>query len=362
MDFFELLKLSIGSIQQSSMLQSESDWAALHETAKRQALIGVIFSGIKKLPENMRPSKQLLLQWFMEAERIRKLNEKYNATAVNVTTMFDQAGIDNCILKGQGNALMYDDPFVRIPGDIDIWINPSKVVVSDGKLLVGDRQLPVEKISYRHIEVGRFEGIELEVHLRPSFMNNLIVNSRLQRWFDEQAESQFRHSVEVEGSDGYIHVPTVEFNLVYQLCHITNHFFYEGIGLRQFVDYYYLLKKARQTGADKDRVLHLIKVLGLLRMARAVMYVEQHLLGLDDCSLLVPAEARRGEFLVNEIMLSGNFGQYDERVKVFSRRTAFGRNIERLRRDFRLMWLFPSESLWEPVFRLYHYLWRVKNG
>ena len=32
---------------------------------------------------------------------------------------------------------------------------------------------------------------------------------------------------------------TASFNVIYQLCHLYHHFFDEGIGLRQIIDYYY---------------------------------------------------------------------------------------------------------------------------
>ena len=36
-------------------------------------------------------------------------------------------------------------------------------------------------------------------------------------------------------------IPTVEFNIIFQLTHIYSHLMNEGIGLRQLVDYYYVL-------------------------------------------------------------------------------------------------------------------------
>ena len=231
--------------------------------AKKQALMGLLYYGITKLPEDKRPPKILLLNWYAGSEIIRKTNEKVNAVAAEVTEMFEQAGIENCILKGQGNASMYENPFVRTPGDIDIWINPSKAVVDYGALIVGEKRLTVKKNSYRHIEIGHFHDVEVEIHLRPSFMNNLIHNHRLQKWFDEQAEQQFCHAIELPGGAGKINMPTIDFNLVYQLCHIANHFFYEGIGLRQFVDYYYLLKESDHV--DKDQIKRLLKEFGPCR-------------------------------------------------------------------------------------------------
>ena len=359
--FFELLRYSIGSQHEVMDAPSEEDWEGIHQIAKKQALIGLLYTGIKKLPKEKMPPKKLLLRWYMESEQIRKYNENYNAVAVYVREMFETVGIDNCILKGQGNALMYENLFSRIPGDIDIWINPTKAVVEGGKLVVGDHLLRVDKVTYRHIEIEKIKGVPVEVHVRPSFMNNLIHNARLQKWFEEQAPQQFSHSVDLPGEVGVIHTPTIAFNVIYQLCHITNHFFYEGIGLRQFVDYYYVLQEAKSV-IDVFEIRKLLQKFGLFQMAGAVMYVEKELLGIAENCLIVPVDVIRGKFMLNEIMLSGNFGHYDRRVGNFSRRKALGRNLERLHRDFRLMWLFPSECIWEPVFRLYHYWWRVMHS
>ena len=361
MDFFEILRYSIGAQHEVSGTLSEEEWEHIHEIAKKQALIGLLYTGIKKMPNEMRPPKKVLLRWYMESEQIRKYNEQHYVVAAYVRDLFETAGIENCILKGQGNALMYEDPFSRIPGDIDIWINPEKAVVEDGELVVGDHLLHVDKVSYRHIEIENIKGVSVEVHVRPSFMNNLIHNARLQKWFEEQMPQQFSHSVDLPGGIGAINTPTIAFNVIYQLCHITNHFFYEGIGLRQFVDYYYVLREAKGI-IDVCEIRKLLQRFGLSQMAGAVMYVERELLGITEDCLIVPVDVKRGKFILNEIMLSGNFGHYDNRVGNFRRQTAFGRNLERLNRDLRLMWIFPSECIWEPVFRFYHYLWRVNHS
>lgn len=359
--FFELLRYSIGSQHEVMDAPSEEEWERVHEIAKKQALIGLLYTGIKKMPNEMRPPKKVLLRWYMESEQIRKYNERHNAGVVYVRELFETAGIENCILKGQGNALMYEDPFSRIPGDIDIWIDPEKAVVEKGKMVVGNDLLYVDKVSYRHIEIEKIKGFPVEVHVRPSFMNNLIHNARLQKWFEKQMLQQFSHSVDLPGESGAINMPTIAFNVIYQLCHITNHFFYEGIGLRQFVDYYYVLREAKGI-IDISETRKLLQRFGLFQMAGAVMYVEKELLGITEDCLIVPVDVKRGKFMLNEIMQSGNFGHYDKRVGNEHRRKALGRNWERLHRDFRLMWLFPSECIWEPVFRLYHYWWRVMHS
>lgn len=360
MDFFELLRFSIGAVDGVSVT-TDIDWEAMYEMAKKQSLMGVIYQGITKLPKKHRPEKRLLLKWYAQSEKLKAKNGVVNSVAERISTMFSEAGIESCILKGQGNNVLYADPFARNPGDVDIWVNPQKLVFEDGFLLLGEKRMKVGKKSYHHVDAGSMEGISIEVHYRPCYMHNMVHNHRIQKWFAENAEKQFAHKVELPEGAGQIAIPTIEFNLIYQLCHISNHFFQEGIGLRQFVDYYYVLKNVPM-GTDLAVVVKWLKRFGLHKMASAVMYIEQEVLGLRKEKLIVEPNEKYGKFLLNEIVVAGNFGQYDERLGDFHRKTMLGHNVARLERDLRLIWLFPSECLWEPVFRLYHYCWRKKNS
>jgi hypothetical protein len=72
--------------------------------------------------------------------------------------------------------------------------------------------------------------------------------------------------------------------------------------------------------------------------------------------LLVPPDERRGAFLMNEILYGGNFGQFDPLS--IQARTPWRKNMLRLKRDWRLLTIFPSECLWEPIFRWWHFFWR----
>jgi len=38
-----------------------------------------------------------------------------------------------------------------------------------------------------------------------------------------------------------------------------------------------------------------------------------------------------------------------------------GHNLQRVYRDIRLVKYFPAEAMSEPLFRTWHFFWRVKN-
>lgn len=56
---------------------------------------------------------------------LEKANIRLNDAAIQVSEWFRKKGFRTCILKGQGNALMYPNPYSRTPDDIDIsFISP----------------------------------------------------------------------------------------------------------------------------------------------------------------------------------------------------------------------------------------------
>ena len=199
--------------------------------------MGVLFDGIKKLPaEHVGMEKELLLQWMAESQMLEKANVRLNDTAIQVSEWFRKKGFRTCILKGQGNALMYPNPYSRTPGDIDIWVEGG-----DKRVISFVRSIsPHEKACYHHIEFPSYKGMEVEVHYRPSFLLCFWHNRKLQKYYERVKEELFSHQVML-GEQGEIAIPTVEFNLIFQLTHIYAHLMNEGIGLKQLLDYYYVL-------------------------------------------------------------------------------------------------------------------------
>ena len=397
--------------------------------------MGVLFDGIKKLPaEHVGMEKELLLQWMAESQMLEKANVRLNDTAIQVSEWFRKKGFRTCILKGQGNALMYPNPYSRTPGDIDIWVEDG-----DKRVISFVRSIsPHEKACYHHIEFPSYKGMEVEVHYRPSFLLCFWHNRKLQKYYERVKEEQFSHQVML-GEQGEIAIPTVEFNLIFQLTHIFSHLMNEGIGLRQLVDYYFVicdfykvyqnssnpsvsLSKGSSTfspspsssgsgdvtapswcseplrskdggpskvspncaGWDRrdaigdmtsatatalssfaanssaaiDRVQKELKELGLWKFAGGIMYIVQEVFGMPASRLIVPPNEKYGKFVLNEVLEAGNFGRHDARNRFG--RSQLGHNLQRVYRDIRLVRYFPAEALCEPLFRTWHFFWRLK--
>ena len=201
-------------------------------------------------------------------------------------------------------------------------------------------------------------GIAVELHPTPAILNNSLYNHRLQKWLKRNVDLQCSNVVELPDDAGEIAVPTCAFNVVYQLLHLYHHYFYEGVGLRQIVDYYYVVINDEAL-MIRDTLQEELKHLGLWKFAGAVMYVLHEALGLPEEKMIAPMDVKRGKLLLEEILQGGNFGKYDKRNDFGN--SSIGHNLQRLCRDLRLVRFYPAEALSEPIFRVWHFFWRLKH-
>ena len=353
--FFDFLRFCIDSESEISASLKDADLKELYVIARKQCLVGVLFDGIKKLPaEHVGMEKELLLQWMAESQMLEKTNVRLNDAAIQVSEWFQKKGFRTCILKGQGNALMYPNPYSRTPGDIDIWVEGG-----DNRVISFVRSIsPHEKACYHHIEFPSYKGVEVEVHYRPSFLLCFWHNRKLQKYYEKVQEEQFSHRVML-GEQGEIAIPTEEFNLIFQLTHIFTHLMNEGIGLRQLLDYYFVLSLLSVNYEMLTSLQKELKELGLWKFAGAIMYIMQEVFGMPASRLIVPPNEKYGKIVLNEVLEAGNFGKHDERNRFG--KSQLGHNLQRVYRDMRLVTYFPAEALSEPIFRVWHFFWRMKN-
>ena len=234
--FFDFLRFCIGSAREIPDSLTEVDWKELYCIAQKQALLGVLFYGIQRLPKELAPEQKLLMQWMVMAEQIRKQNIRLFLDSVKVCKNFENKGFANCILKGQGNALLYPDPYMRTPGDIDIYLSGGRRKI----MKYVDQVCPNQVMRYHHVDFPVMKTA-IEVHFTPSYMFCPIHNRRMQKWFEEVMGEQCNHLGSLPDGYGEIHVPQVSFNVIYILSHLYRHIFTEGIGLRQLLDYYFVI-------------------------------------------------------------------------------------------------------------------------
>ena len=346
------------------MVVTNLDWRQLYTFASNQAIIGICLDGIERLgneySEELKKNpikRDLLMTWMGKAQQIRRQNMKVNVVAGKLFSMLREDGMRCCVLKGQGNVLMYPNPYSRTPGDIDVWIDASRERIMEyaqKKFELGD------DIRLQHLETS-LDGVPVELHFFPCSMNNPIYHARLQKWFRRNADLQCSHIVGLPDGAGDIAIPTSAFNVVYQLCHLYHHFFDEGIGMRQIIDYYYVVSMLNVncemlTWLPKD-----LKHLGLWKFAGAVMYVLHEALGLPEEKMIAPMDEKRGKLLLTEILNGGNFGQHFTKYGGFTHQSMGKKYFLKIWRNMHFVRFYSAEALCEPIFRTWHFFWRLKH-
>ena len=433
-DIFAILQFCLGYKENISNVVARMDWQELYSFASKQALLGLCFEGIERLgkeyPEELKRNpigRELLMTWMGKAQQIRRQNMKVNAVASKLFSMLREDGLRCCILKGQGNALMYPNPYSRTPGDIDVWIDASRERIMEyaqKKFELGD------DIRLQHLETS-LDGVPVELHFFPCSMNNPIYHARLQKWFRRNADLQCSHIVGLPDEAGDIAIPTTAFNVIYQLTHLYHHFFDEGIGMRQIIDYFLVVNdfsknvflnndlsnpsvslskgsstafpkplspqgtgdvtalrcseplRSKDGGASKpspncagwdrlgdngyttstalDVVQRELKYLGLWKFARAVMYVLHEALGLPEEKMIAPMDEKRGKLLLAEILNGGNFGKHFTKYGHFTQQGMAKKYFLKIWRNMHFVRYYPAEALSEPIFRTWHFFWRLKH-
>ena len=355
--FFQLIKLAVGGIPDVTIEIAADEWVTLYDMSRKQAMTAIVLDGVEKLPSGQKPPMEVLMPWISLVQQTEAHNRNLNRLAAKVCAKFADEGMDSVVLKGQGNALLYPNPLHRTPGDIDLWVNATRPDL----VAYARRFCPGVEVVYHHVDFPVLKETEIELHSTPSWMNEWAMNRRLQHYFGEWKPESLRHRVQLPEGAGVIAVPTPEMNRIYLLVHIYRHLFDEGIGLRQLTDYYFALCQPCSP-EERAATVKVLKRLRLKRFAEAVMYVMQEVFGLPDAHLLLPPSPGRGNRLLGEIMLAGNFGQHDTRIHHHAGETPLARFRRKVSRNFAFLADYPGEVLWSPLFKLWHFTWRARHG
>lgn len=392
----ELIKVALGKQFKLSHNPSQEEWKDIFLEAQKQSMVGIAFAGVQKLPKDQWPPQALLFKWIGTTEIIKQRNALLEKQCAKLQKRFAEAGIKTSILKGQGIARLYEaypQPLpkgkgsevpkgnglgiLRQPGDIDIYVDCGRVrlfEIVDSPEFRGERQSEdknrkslIRDWDYKHLHLDVFKDTEVEVHYRVEVLLSLWKNRKLQRWFKEHEELLF-------SQNGDLITPTIEFNRFYILLHIYRHFLYEGVGLRQLLDYYFVLKSLTPSPIPADAptrslspkgegssligLTKLLRQFGMWKFARGVMWVLQEVFGLEKEYMIGEPLESEGRFILSEVMVGGNFGHHDERL--LSEKGGKLQTLKKvIKHNAHLMRHYPAEIVWPPIWFVWHKCWKM---
>lgn len=389
----ELLQIALGKRDRLSHVPSKEEWRDLFADAQKQSVVGIAFAGVQRLPEEQWPPRALLFEWIGAAESIKQRNATLDRQCVKLQKRFGEAGIRSSILKGQGvaryyngrpsssiinenlehnssriletsrtsdqgragefeNSTLHELSSLRQPGDIDIFVDCGRERALQFAHDCGMRDV---RWDYKHLHLHVFKDTEVEVHYRVEVLLNLWKNRKLQKWLKDHEDMLF-------SQNGDLVTPTVDFNRFYILLHIYRHFLYEGVGLRQLMDYYFVLKSLSPTLSQKNEGEHIdicatLKTFGMWKFARGVMWVLQEAFGLEKEYMLGEPLESEGRFILSEVMTGGNFGHHDKRLSS-DKRGKLQTVKKVVKHNAHLMRHYPAEIIWPPLWFVWHKWWK----
>lgn len=360
--FYQLLRMALGRQVCLPHTPNEQEWKALYELAKKQSLIGVCFAGVQKLQtQRQEPPEMTYLTWMGMAAKIQQRNEVVSRQCVELQGQLAADGVRSCVLKGQGVGALYrvhenendnnknssDLSMLRQSGDIDVWVDTDE----EGALRWVKKYQRELDFDYKHVHLDVLEGTSVEVHYRPS-------TSRVP-WYMKRVEHFTREKAcwtnAVALGDGMVNVPSLEFNLVFILQHIFGHLFAEEMTLKQYLDYYFVLKQAHEKGADVQEAYRWMQRMGMGSFARATMWLLHEVFGMPEEWMICEADADEGRFLLDRVMAkeqkakSGEHGSVRWHLSVFWAQQS---------KNLHLLTHYPLEVLFSPLWLVRHFFWK----
>lgn len=306
--FFELLQLSLGTRKELSHYPNLSEWQYIYELADEQAVLGFMRCGFDQLSkEQLPPRKPLLLQWIGVAHKILLRNIVMDDAVVSLSRAMEDRHIRFLLFKGQTIARLYPQASFRQSGDIDFLVHQDDV---QNALLWLEEQ-PAESIEDNTTEkhVGfRLGDVRYELHKK--LVSFAYPKHRLY-WERVVMPDIWKSSSSVIINGRCIPTFSPLYNVLYVFVHIYQHLMSEGIGLRQFVDWYYSIEHVHFSIETRSLLKKHLTGIGLYKAFCGIGAILTDYLGMDETIFpfqISDKAHRQAPALVKNILDLGSFG------------------------------------------------------
>lgn len=378
--FFELLQIALGNRERLSVVPSAEEWTEMYAESERQTVTGILLHGIerlKSLNDDLNLNQRFLLQWIVVGQMIEQRNHILDERCLELLKRLSDYGLQGTTLKGQGVARLYNVDLnlnddldkkgglgrLRQSGDIDVYVDCGLKKAIEFSESLGLKNV---KWDYKHLHLKIWDDTEVEMHYHVEVLLNLWKNRKLQKWFREHQNAIFNANDNLDlnsntnlmnDTNGFV-TPTVEFNVFYILLHIYRHFFYEGVGFRQIIDYYFVLKNLNENlNVNESYAYKAVGEFGMEKFAKGLMWVMHEALGMSREWMLWEPNEKEGRYILKQVMAGGNFGHHDKRLKHSGGKIGAVKAI--LTHNLHLVTHYPSDVVWTPVWIVWHKLWKT---
>ncbi len=304
--FFDLVQAGLWEKAIPQEAAVNINWQEVYRLAQEQSVVGLVLAGLERY--DIKPPQALLLQWIGEVQVLEQQNKEMNTFISGLIDELRKASVYALLVKGRGIAQCYERPLWRSVGDVDLFLSDNNYRNAERILTAQSTYKEEEKEYYKHIAfvIGSWV-VELHGTLRGGLWK------KIDNVLDEMQEAIFSEGKARSWMNGrtQVFLPKEDEDVVYVFTHVLQHFFKEGVGLRQICDWCRLLWTYKES-LDYDLLKSRISKMGLLSEWKAFGTLAVAYLGM-------PVEAmpfyssnkkwkRRANRILSFIIETGNFG------------------------------------------------------
>lgn len=345
--FWDLIKTGLWEDADVNLhLNDKVDWEEVYQLSTEQSVVGLVLAGLEH--SELKPPQLLLLQWIGEVQVIEQRNKDMNAFVAELIEKLRRHDTYALLVKGQGLAQCYEKPLWRTCGDIDLFLS------EDNYQKAKELLLPCSQFQEKEVEYDKHLGMTIDgwaVELHGHLYSGL--SSRVEKELDALQQDTFYRGEVRSWMNGKTHIFLLkaENDAFYVFTHILQHFYKEGVGLRQVCDWCRLLytyKDSMNYGLLESR----IKRAGLMSEWRSFATLAVEYLGMPVDAMPFYSNSlkwkKKADRIMEFILKSGNMG-HNRDMSHFSKYpylvrkcVSMGRRIGDLYNHARI---FPVDSL-----------------
>lgn len=305
--FFELVKAGFWEIGAQLSTFDHIDYNAVYQLAEEQTVIGLVAAGLEHVID-LKVPQEILFLLVGKTLQIEQRNKLMNDFVGNLVEKMRQGGIYIILLKGQGLAQCYERPLWRACGDVDLFLSEDNYKKAIRYLTPLASSIDSENEYYKHIAM-QIDSWPVELHgsLRNGLWHSMDVElDDIQKdiFFGGQVRSWMNNNTQV-------FLPRVDEDVIYVFSHILQHFYQEGIGLRQICDWCRLLYTNQET-INRDLLEKRLRSMGVMSEWKTFASLSVAYLGMPEKVMPFYSSSKRwrrkSDRVVSLILKTGNFG------------------------------------------------------
>lgn len=348
-EFLELVRAGLFSDGEARILAhgASVDWGEVYRLAEEQSVIGLVAAGIETLLASARPSQKAVLQFVSSTLLLEKRNKAMDMFVAQLVEEFRKADIYAILVKGQGVAQCYERPLWRACGDVDFLLDKDNY--DKAKMFLTAKADSVDKEDKNRLHLAMsIKGWTVELH------GTLFtgISNRLNKVVDEVQSSIFHDGSVRSWQNGktQVFLPSADNDVFLVFSHILEHFYVEGIGLRQICDWCRLLWTYR--GKIDLRLLESrLHKAGIMTEWKGFAALAVVYLGMREEAMPLYASQfkAKGEKVLYYVMKSGNFGHNKDnsyRARTSKMGGLFITFWRRVKDFAELTRIFPTQTPW----------------